>query len=113
MKNTKIWLFGLAFMSLGYIIGHYSAPTNTTLIIEKCQADHSKDYQVACVLSDICRMAMDYESLYWREATETGDFSSRLYAGFEELYYDVIQNLDTYGVDNLAIEDFDGYVWAY
>lgn len=106
----KLALYVMVFLT-GILSGYSLLPQRVT--VERCSLDHSKDYQVACVLSDICRMAIDYEGDNWREAVETGDFSSRLYVGFEDLYYDVIQNLDCYGTEGLTMEDFESYVWAY
>lgn len=105
----KLALYVMVFLT-GVLSGYSLLPQR--VVVERCTADHSKDYQVACVLSDICRMAMDYESESWKESLETGD-EFHMYAGFEDLYYDTIQNLDCYGVDSLTMETFQGYVWAY
>ena len=67
-----------------------------------------KDYEVACILNDICHMAMDYEFESLRDRD-----GIHMYAGFEDLYYDTIQNLDCYGTEGLTMEDFESYVWAY
>lgn len=59
-----------------------------------------KDYEAACILSDICRIQMDYHDEY---------------GGFAELYYDVLGNLDC-RKDNLHItgkEIANNYYWAY
>ena len=106
----KYVLYAMVFLT-GMLSGYSLLPQRVT--VERCSLDHSKDYEVACILNDICHMAMDYEDEYWREAVETGDFSSHLYAGFEDLYYDIIQNLDCYGTEGLTMKDFEGYVWAY
>lgn len=76
MKNIII---GICLIVAGYIAGYYFSPTK--LVVERCAVDHSKDYQAACVLSDVCRMALDSPDLTW--------------GGFEDLYWDYILNLDT------------------
>lgn len=78
MKNI---ILILVCISWGIGIGYFFSPTKTEVIIEKCSVDHSKDYQAACVLSDICRLALDEPYL---DAP-----------GFEDLYWDYILNLDT------------------
>lgn len=78
MKNIIIGVF---LIIAGYAAGYFFSPTKTEVIIEKCSVDHSKDYQAACVLSDICRLALDAECL--------------TLGGFEDLYWDYILNLDT------------------
>ena len=70
----------LAVSTVSYWIG-WNSHVETKLVIEKCDLDHTKDYQAACILSDICRMALDDPYL------DNG--------GFEDLYWDYILNLDT------------------
>lgn len=101
----KYVLYGITFLT-GMLSGYNLLPQK--VVVERCTADHSKDYEVACILNDICHMAMDYES----ESLRDGD-GIHMYAGFEDLYYDTIQNLDCYGTEGLTMEDFEGYVWAY
>ena len=108
MKNI---IKSLSTLGVGILIGILTTGSQNP-IIERCEADHSKDYQVACILNDICHMAMDYEQESWKESLETGD-TFHMYAGFEELYYDIIQNLDCYGVDSVCMRDFENYHWAY
>lgn len=101
----KYVLYAMVFLT-GMLSGYSLLPQK--VVVERCTADHSKDYEVACILNDICHMAMDYES----ESLRDGD-GIHMYAGFEDLYYDTIQNLDCYGVDSLTMETFENYVWAY
>ena len=61
------------------------------------QRKQDKDYQAACVLSDIVRLAMDHD--------ETGEV--------EELYYEVIDNLDCYDLSITKEEIMRNYVWFY
>ena len=87
IKYFAVLLFGIA-------LGTTFKPTQTRLIVERCELDHSKDYIVACLLSDICRCALDHEYLD--------------YPGFEDLFWDVLVNQEE--VDPEAFKD---YVYAY
>lgn len=110
--KTKQLLAAISLLLTGcmvsFYVGRTTAPVETQVVVERCTVDHSKDYQVACILNDICHMAIDYES----ESLRDGD-GIHMYAGFEDLYYDVILNLDCYGTDSLTVETFENYVWAY
>lgn len=74
-------LHSMILVSIGIAIGVLLTPAKTKLVVERCEVDHSKDYQAACVLSDICRIALDSPDLTW--------------GSFEDLYWDYILNLDT------------------
>jgi len=102
IKNTILLCLG-CFMGCLAMSMSYENP-----VVERCNLDHSKDYEVACILNDICHMAMDYEAEFRKQGDDCG-----LYQGFEELYYDVIQNLDCYGIDEVNYKDFEDYCWAY
>ena len=56
----------------------------------------TKDYQVACILSDCCRNMVDNIGL---EA--------------EEIYHEYIDNLDCDSVLVITKEDIDNYYWCY
>lgn len=58
---------------------------------------HVKDYEAACILSDICRMQLDYS-----ESSE-----------FEERYFDTIDNLDCYPLHITKEEIHHNYSWCY
>lgn len=93
--KLKNLIIAVLLLSIGYIVGINNSPN---LIVERCELDHSKDYQVACVLSDICRIALDDPDLD--------------YPGFEDLYWDTLVNLDAFET-TLKMEDFENYVWMY
>lgn len=57
----------------------------------------SKDYQAACMLSDICHFALDND--------ESGEF--------EELYYDYIDNIDCDPNAVITREEIQNYCWCY
>ena len=59
-----------------------------------------KDYEAACILSDICRMQMDYHDEY---------------GGFEELYWETLDNLDCreYHIHVTGEEIAHDYYWCY
>ena len=57
-----------------------------------------KDYEAACILSDICRYQLDYHD-------EDGEF--------EELYYEVLDNIDCYNVTITKEELHQNYSWCY
>ena len=75
----KKYVLYLATFLTGMLSGYSLLPQK--VVVERCELDHSKDYQAACILSDICRMALDSPDLTW--------------GGFEDLYWDYILNLDT------------------
>lgn len=75
----KKYVLYLATFLTGMLSGYSLLPQK--VVVERCSLDHSKDYQAACVLSDICRIALDDPYL---DAP-----------GFEDLYWDYILNLDT------------------
>lgn len=58
-----------------------------------------KDYEAACILSDICRNALDYDILDK--------------PGFEDLYYGVLDNLDCYDSHITKEELHHNYSWCY
>ena len=64
--------------------------------IGQTNAQSAKDYQAACMLSDICHFAIDNGN------TE-----------FEELYYDYIDNIDTDPKDIITREEIQKYSWIY
>ena len=57
----------------------------------------SKDYQAACMLSDICHFAMDND--------ESGEF--------EELYWDYVDNIDCDSKAVITKEEIQKYNWIY
>ena len=76
-----------------------------SLLLAGCMASYfagrqsrQKDYEAACILSDICRYQLDYHD-------EDGEF--------EELYYDVLDNLDCYGTSVTREEVHTNYHWCY
>ena len=91
--NMKKLLY-IFIIIISFVIGRVTSPS--TLVVERCNLDHSKDYTIACVLSDICRIALDDPNL------------DR--PGFEDLYWDVIDNLD---IENISADDFSNYVYSY
>ena len=93
----KLMLSVMTFLT-GMLIGYSLLPQR--VIIERCEVDHSKDYQAACILSDICRTALDDEDL---DA-----------AGFEDLYWDTILNLDCDSSITVSWQQIDkDYYWMY
>lgn len=106
MKAVRSLIKNTMLLCIGCFIGCLAMSMSNPVIVERCTLDHSKDYEVACILNDICHMAIDYEY-------EFRDDEGGLYQGFEELYYDVIQNLDCYGIDEVNYKDFENYCWAY
>lgn len=61
-------------------------------------SENIKDYEAACILSDICRIYMDSHD-------DNGEF--------EELYYDVLDNLDCYNTHLTKEELQNNYAWCY
>lgn len=93
LKITAAAALLLATSTVSYWLG-WSSHVETKLVIERCEVDHSKDYVVACLLSDICRCALDDPYL---DAP-----------GFEDLFWDWMINQDV--VDPEAFKD---YVYSY
>ena len=60
-------------------------------------SNHVKDYEAACILSDICRMQLDYS-----DSSE-----------FEERYFDTIDNLDCFNLHITREEIHSNYAWMY
>ena len=60
------------------------------------QSLHMKDYQSACVLSDVCRNMVD-----------------NIGTDAEEIYYDYVDNLDCDSTLRITREDLEGYSWRY
>lgn len=58
---------------------------------------NSKDYQAACMLSDICHFALDHD--------ESGEF--------EEIYYDYIDNIDCDPDAVITKTEIQKYNWIY
>ena len=56
----------------------------------------SKDYQVACMLSDICRIMMD-----------------NLGNDAEEIYYDYVDNIDCDPEAVITKDEIRNYYWCY
>lgn len=55
----------------------------------------SKDYQAACMLSDICHFALDNCE------------------DFDEIYYDYIDNIDCDSNAVITKEEIQNYYWCY
>lgn len=106
MKTIKFIKMALC-ITLGCIIGYSLQPTKAATQ-EKIYINYphperpevlTKDYVAACVLSDICRIALDHEDL------DAG--------GFQDLYWDIVQNIDSY-TDVITSEELhNNYVWFY
>lgn len=58
---------------------------------------NSKDYQAACMLSDICHFAMDNDT--------TGDF--------RDIYYDYLDEIDCDPNAVITKEEITEYYWCY
>lgn len=59
------------------------------------ERDNKKDYQAACILSDICRNMVD----------NIGNDA-------DEIYHEYIDNIDCYNL-TVTKEDMDKYYWCY
>jgi hypothetical protein len=60
------------------------------------QEQSIKDYQAACVLSDVCHYMVD-----------------NIGVDAEEIYFDTIDNLDCDSDLRITREDIKGYSWSY
>ena len=96
-KSVKDFLIGVAFVwgitgfiAIGFTAGCLYSNTK-----------HVKDYEAACLFSDIIRCAMDAEAPVGPEV--------------QELYNEWTQDIDfrVYKFDSLREEDLDDYCWCY
>lgn len=63
-----------------------------------------KHYQAACILNDVCHQAMD-------NMVDSGDTLSAI--AFEELYEDVVCNVDCYPEIVVTTDELRSYCWSY
>lgn len=84
MKLAKLMLVS-GLIILAYFIGRLQE-----------QEKGIKDYQAACVLSDVCRNMVD-----------------NIGVDAEEIYFDVIDNLDCDSTLMITRDDIQKYYWYY
>lgn len=87
MKSLKI-LAAISLLLVGCMVSYHLG-----------RQSRQKDYEAACILSDICRNALDYDILDK--------------PGFEDLYYGVLDDLDCYNTHITKEELHNNYSWCY
>ena len=89
MKYIKIWLIAATMVAISAV--SFTAGRNYEAKFHSAD----KDYQAACMLSDICHFALDNIE------------------EFDEIYYDYIDNIDCDSNAVITREEIQKYAWCY